>query len=243
MCSGRLDPQFVLAALRHGADGVLVGGCHPGDCHYQEGNYKTRRRMELLRGVLRDLGVEDERVRLEWISASEGEKVQRVCNEMTAQLRRLGPLRLTGPVAADRGTSPPGRRHDQAEDRFLLVRLVRGLRGGGRRPQRGPARPRRAGGRRLLAGGAGLQARRRRGAGRRRAGSRLPQRRDPHLRAAGDGGAAAPQGRRGGRLRQLRHLRRRPRPGEPVRARGHPRHRLPRGAQRRQQRGDGARAG
>ena len=98
MCSGRLDPQFVLAALRHGADGVLVGGCHPGDCHYQEGNYKTRRRMELLRGVLRDLGVEDERVRLEWISASEGEKVQRVCNEMTAQLRRLGPLRLSAPA-------------------------------------------------------------------------------------------------------------------------------------------------
>ncbi len=98
MCSGRVDPQFVLAALRHGADGVLVGGCHPGDCHYQEGNYKTRRRIELLRAVLREMGVEDERLRLEWISASEGDKVQRVCNEMAEELRRLGPLRLERPA-------------------------------------------------------------------------------------------------------------------------------------------------
>ena len=97
MCSGRVDPQFVLAAFRQGADGVLIGGCHPGDCHYQEGNYKARRRIELLRAVLRDLGVEDQRLRLEWISASEGEKVQRVCNEMTEELFRLGPLRLECP--------------------------------------------------------------------------------------------------------------------------------------------------
>ena len=97
MCSGRLDPQFVLAAFQHGADGVLVGGCHPGDCHYQEGNYKARRRIELLRAVLRDLGVADQRLRIEWISASEGEKVQRVCNEMTEELRVLGPLRLWRP--------------------------------------------------------------------------------------------------------------------------------------------------
>lgn len=97
MCSGRVDPQFVLAAFRHGADGVLIGGCHPGDCHYQAGNYKARRRIELLRAVLRDLGVEDQRLRIEWISASEGEKVQRVCNEMTEELRGLGPLRLERP--------------------------------------------------------------------------------------------------------------------------------------------------
>jgi len=97
MCSGRVDPQFVLAAFRHGADGVLIGGCHPGDCHYQEGNYKARRRIELLRAVLRDLGVADQRLRIEWISASEGEKVQRVCNEMTEELRALGPLRLRRP--------------------------------------------------------------------------------------------------------------------------------------------------
>jgi F420-non-reducing hydrogenase iron-sulfur subunit len=95
MCSGRVDPQFVLAAFRHGADGVLIGGCHPGDCHYEQGNYNTRRRYELLRLLLREMGIEDERLRLEWISASEGDKVQRVCNEMTEELRHLGPLRLS----------------------------------------------------------------------------------------------------------------------------------------------------
>ncbi|HZP89375.1 MAG TPA: hydrogenase iron-sulfur subunit [Actinomycetota bacterium] len=99
MCSGRLDPQFVLAAFREGADGVLIGGCHPGDCHYQEGNVNALRRVELLRRMLGDLGIEEGRLRLEWISAAEGDKVQRVCNEMTEQVRALGPLRLApGPV-------------------------------------------------------------------------------------------------------------------------------------------------
>ena len=97
MCSGMVHPNLVIEALTKGADGVLMCGCHLGDCHYQEGNYKARRRIELLRAVLRDLGVEDQRLRLEWISASEGEKVQRVCNEMTEELRRLGPLRLERP--------------------------------------------------------------------------------------------------------------------------------------------------
>jgi F420-non-reducing hydrogenase iron-sulfur subunit len=95
MCSGRVDPQFVLTAFRHGADGVLIGGCHPGDCHYEQGNYNARRRFELLRLLLSEMGIEDERLRLEWISASEGDRVQRVCNEMTEQLRALGPLRLS----------------------------------------------------------------------------------------------------------------------------------------------------
>jgi len=94
MCSGRLDPQFILAALREGADGVLIGGCHPGDCHYQEGNYKTLRRFTLLKRMLASLGVDDGRVRMEWIAASEGDKVQRVINEITDTVRRLGPLRL-----------------------------------------------------------------------------------------------------------------------------------------------------
>ena len=92
MCSGRVDPQFVLKAFEDGADGVLIGGCHPGDCHYQEGNYKTLRRFRLLKRVLRQFGVEEERVRLEWISASEGDRVQHVINEMTSQLRQLGPF-------------------------------------------------------------------------------------------------------------------------------------------------------
>lgn len=94
MCSGRLDPQFIMAALRDGADGVLIGGCHPGDCHYQEGNYKALRRFILFKRMLASLGIEESRVRLEWIAASEGEKVQRVINEMTDTVRRLGPLRL-----------------------------------------------------------------------------------------------------------------------------------------------------
>jgi F420-non-reducing hydrogenase iron-sulfur subunit len=94
MCSGRVDPQFVLEAFARGADGVLIGGCHPGDCHYVEGNYKALRRFQLLGRMLRDLGIEEQRFRLEWISASEGERVRSVVNEMVEQLRGLGPLNL-----------------------------------------------------------------------------------------------------------------------------------------------------
>ena len=92
MCSGRVDPQFILEAFAKGADGVLIGGCHPNDCHYVEGNYKMLRRFQLLKRMLADLGIEEQRVRLEWISAAEGEKVQRVVNEMSQQLKALGPL-------------------------------------------------------------------------------------------------------------------------------------------------------
>jgi F420-non-reducing hydrogenase iron-sulfur subunit len=92
MCSGRIDPQFILSAFREGADGVLIGGCHPGDCHYQEGNYKALRRYILLKNILESLGIEKERLRLEWISASEGDKVQKVMNEMAEIIRQLGPL-------------------------------------------------------------------------------------------------------------------------------------------------------
>ena len=102
MCSGRVDPQFVLAALREGANGVLIGGCHPGDCHYQEGNYKALRRFTLLKRFLITMGIEEEWIRLEWISASEGDKVQRVVNELTEDIRRLGPLNLV-PIP-----TPPG---------------------------------------------------------------------------------------------------------------------------------------
>lgn len=94
MCSGRVDPQFIFHALREGADGVLIGGCHPGDCHYQEGNYKALRRILLLKKMLPQMGIEPERLRLEWISASEGERVQAVMKEMTEQIRSLGPLKL-----------------------------------------------------------------------------------------------------------------------------------------------------
>jgi len=93
MCSGRVDPQMVLWAFHHGADGVLIGGCHPGDCHYQEGNYKALRRTRLLRKMLAQFGIEPERLRLEWISAAEAERLRDVMNEFTTQIRQLGPLR------------------------------------------------------------------------------------------------------------------------------------------------------
>lgn len=96
MCSGRVDPQFILAAFAAGADGVLIGGCHPGDCHYVEGNLKTLRRFEMLKRLLQMLGFPEKRVRLEWISASEGDRVRTVVNEMVEEIRALGPLNLPG---------------------------------------------------------------------------------------------------------------------------------------------------
>ena len=93
-CTGRIDPQHILWAFREGADGVLVGGCHPGDCHYEEGNHKTMRRVQYLRRMLEDMGVEPERLHLEWISAAEGEKLVHVMSDFTDEVRGLGPLEL-----------------------------------------------------------------------------------------------------------------------------------------------------
>jgi F420-non-reducing hydrogenase iron-sulfur subunit len=95
MCSGRIDPQFVLQAFKEGADGVLIGGCHPGDCHYQEGNYKALRRYHMLKRLLNQYGIEEERFQLEWISASEGDKVQESINKLVDQLKELGPLQIS----------------------------------------------------------------------------------------------------------------------------------------------------
>jgi F420-non-reducing hydrogenase iron-sulfur subunit len=94
MCSGRVNPLFVIKALSIGADGVLVLGCHPGDCHYIEGNYKTMRRIPLLKKMLKQLGIEEERVRLEWVSASEGAKFAEVTNGFTQDIKNLGPSSL-----------------------------------------------------------------------------------------------------------------------------------------------------
>lgn len=94
MCSGRVDPSFVLDAFAKGADGVLVGGCHPGDCHYAQGNYKTLRRVKLLKVLLKDMGLEEERLRLEWISASEGNKFREVINDMVIKIKEIGPSPL-----------------------------------------------------------------------------------------------------------------------------------------------------
>ncbi len=95
MCSGRIDPQLVLWAFRNGADGVLIGGCNPGDCHYQEGNYKALRRITLLKKMIAQLGIEPERLRLEWICASCADELKHVVDGFTEQIRQLGPLTLT----------------------------------------------------------------------------------------------------------------------------------------------------
>lgn len=94
MCSARVDPTFVLKALASGADGVLICGCHPGDCHYSEGNYHAMRRIPLLKKVLKDFGVEEERIRLEWVSASEGQRFADIVSDMTERVRALGPCSI-----------------------------------------------------------------------------------------------------------------------------------------------------
>jgi len=94
MCSGRMDPTFVVKAFRMGADGVIISGCHPGDCHYQEGNYKTLRRVHLLQRLIAGFGIDPKRLRLVWISASEGDQWARSANDMASQIRSLGPLRM-----------------------------------------------------------------------------------------------------------------------------------------------------
>jgi len=101
MCSARIDPTFVLKALHDGADGVLICGCHPGDCHYSEGNYKMMRRYPMLKSLLADYGIEDERVRLEWVSASEGQRFADIVNDMTERVRALGPSRVKATLEAD----------------------------------------------------------------------------------------------------------------------------------------------
>ena len=94
MCSGRVDPGFILDAFRTGADGVLVCGCHPGDCHYIDGNYKCMRRIPLTKALLSGMGIDPRRLRLEWVSASEGARFKDVVTEFTEQIRELGPLEL-----------------------------------------------------------------------------------------------------------------------------------------------------
>ena len=93
MCSGRVDPQFVMKAFSEGADGVMILGCHPGDCHYKEGNYKALRRARALEKLLQQFGIEKERFQLDWVSASEGEKFAHITSVMVGQVRKLGPLK------------------------------------------------------------------------------------------------------------------------------------------------------
>jgi len=91
MCSGRIDPTFVLESFKKGADGVLICGCHPGDCHYHEGNYKCLRRYNLLKKYIEEMGIEPERLQLEWISASEGKQFAQLADTFTETIKKLGP--------------------------------------------------------------------------------------------------------------------------------------------------------
>ncbi|MBN2056695.1 hydrogenase iron-sulfur subunit [bacterium] len=101
-CSGRIDPELITTAFSKGADGVLVCGCHIGDCHYITGNHKTMARMPLMRRILQDLGIEPARFRHEWVSAAEGEKFSRLVKDMTDKVKALGPLNWKG-LMYDRG--------------------------------------------------------------------------------------------------------------------------------------------
>ena len=92
MCSGRVDPSFIMKALATGADGVLIAGCHPGECHYIEQNYKAMRRYSVLKHTLAALGVEPDRVRLVWASAAEGQQLAKAIDKLVRDVRKLGPL-------------------------------------------------------------------------------------------------------------------------------------------------------
>jgi F420-non-reducing hydrogenase iron-sulfur subunit len=93
-CSGRIDPLLIIRALRNGFDGVLVSGCHPGDCHYQTGNYRARRRIAITKKFLEYVGIEPERLQASWVSASEGGKFAEVVAEITGDLKKIGPNTL-----------------------------------------------------------------------------------------------------------------------------------------------------
>lgn len=110
MCTGRLDPTFVIKALRDGADGVLVMGCHPGQCHYETGNFKAMRRMALLRRTLAQLGVHPERVQIAWASAAQGTVFVETVDSMTESIARLGPLEWSDTVDDLTQSSPNGDR-------------------------------------------------------------------------------------------------------------------------------------
>jgi len=98
MCSGTIEPLYVVKAFKEGADGVFIGGCHPGDCHYQNGNYKTQRRIVLLKRAISEIGLDPRRIRLEWVSAAEGQRFARIITEFTEEIKKLGPnpLKLSG---------------------------------------------------------------------------------------------------------------------------------------------------
>ena len=99
MCSGTIEPVYILEAFQKGADGVFIGGCHPGDCHYQAGNYKTMRKVILMKRLLAQLGISPKRLRLEWVSAAEGQRFAQVVTDFIAEVKELGPNLLNQEVA------------------------------------------------------------------------------------------------------------------------------------------------
>jgi F420-non-reducing hydrogenase iron-sulfur subunit len=105
MCSGRVDPELVLQAFLAGADGIMVAGCHPGECHYMEGNYKAMRRVAFMKRLLEGFGVEPDRLALEWVSASEGAKFQEVINGFVERIEKLGPSPVKKGVATEEHSS------------------------------------------------------------------------------------------------------------------------------------------
>lgn len=94
MCTGMVDPKYILKALLSGADAVLVSGCHPGDCHYISGNYKARRRIKLLKEIVSSFGVDERRVKLTWIGASEGNEFAQTVNELVEEVKEMGPSQV-----------------------------------------------------------------------------------------------------------------------------------------------------
>ncbi|WP_320170992.1 hydrogenase iron-sulfur subunit [Maridesulfovibrio sp.] len=101
-CSGRIDPLFIVKTLMSGADGVLVSGCHPNDCHYSEGNFYARRRLEMLKRFIPMLGINPDRFDYTWVSASEGQRWQEVVTKFTDQIHKLGPAtKIEGPEAEE----------------------------------------------------------------------------------------------------------------------------------------------
>jgi F420-non-reducing hydrogenase iron-sulfur subunit len=120
MCSTRISPHLVLDIFKAGADGVLLGGCHIGDCHYITGNYYTEKRVRLMKRLIEESGLEPDRLRLEWVSASEGEKFSKVVTEFTEQIRGMGPSK----VKEDGGLKAKVAAADDASETFRLKALV-----------------------------------------------------------------------------------------------------------------------
>jgi F420-non-reducing hydrogenase iron-sulfur subunit len=120
MCSTRISPHLVLDIFKSGADGIMLGGCHIGDCHYISGNYYTEKRVRLMKRLMEEAGMEPERLRLEWVSASEGEKFSKVVSEFTEQVRKLGPTK----VKSDANQRSKVAAADDASETFRLKALV-----------------------------------------------------------------------------------------------------------------------